>query len=372
MLQAPKVLAAACAAVALAGAAEAQIYISEICDGTLPGGEPKWVQITNSSGADIPDLSIYSIQNINNGAATTSNDAIALAAVALPAGASYAFAYETASNTSCGGGVSCFEFVYGQAPDQFSGAFINGNDVLSLYLGLAVGTGNGGPGDGSDALLLDRYGVVGVDGTGTFWDYTDGWARRCTSAGNPVFTQSEWLFAGADSLEDPGGDDTVELALLQNDTTPLVTESCPTAPLFYCTPKISSAGCVNPITTSAPTVQPVSGANDYDVIANNVQGLKNGLVFAGISGPAAIPFGGGTLCVLPPNKRGPVSNSGGSSSTSCDGSFTTRVNDGVLIPAGIDPGPGNSAWYQYWYRDPMNGAGLLGTALSDAVQLDFQ
>jgi len=142
------------------------------------------------------------------------------------------------------------------------------------------------------------------------------------------------------------------------------------APMTYCTAKTSSAGCVTQISTSDTGAQPVSGAGDYSVTASEVQRFKNGLLFAGASGPSAIPFNGGVLCVNPPNKRGPVLGSGGS--VGCTGSFATVVNDGVTIPAGLDAGPGNSGWYQWWYRDLANGAGLLGTALSNAVQLDFQ
>ena len=141
-------------------------------------------------------------------------------------------------------------------------------------------------------------------------------------------------------------------------------------PMIYCTPKTSSAGCTSLIATSAPADAPVSLANDYQVTCSNVQGLKNGLLFAGINGPATIPFAGGVLCVRPPTKRGPFMNSGGTSALNCTGSFSTTVNN-AIIPTGLDAGAGNTGWYQYWYRDPMNGAGSLGTALSNGVALSF-
>ena len=142
-------------------------------------------------------------------------------------------------------------------------------------------------------------------------------------------------------------------------------------PFVYCAPKTSSGGCVTTIGTSAPLAQPISGMNDYAVTATAVQEGKNGLVFASLSGAAALPFSGGTLCVNPPTKRGPVLGSGGDDPTECDGSYATIVNDGAVIPFGLEASPGSSAWYQYWYRDPQNGAGALGTALSNAVRLDF-
>ena len=106
--------------------------------------------------------------------------------------------------------------------------------------------------------------------------------------------------------------------------------------------------------------------------ATDVQDAKNGLLFAGLSGPASLPFNGGILCVQPPTKRGPILGSGGVDPNACNGSYATLVNDGNVIPVGLDAGAGNSGWYQYWYRDPQNGAGQLGTALSNAVQLDFE
>ena len=139
-------------------------------------------------------------------------------------------------------------------------------------------------------------------------------------------------------------------------------------PDVYCTAKTSSAGCVSAISTSNTTMQPASGASDYSVTASQVQELKNGLLFAGITGAASVPFNGGTLCVNPPTKRGPLTNSGGDNPSECDGAFSTLVNDGSIIPLGLDAGPGNSGWYQYWYRDPND---LFGSALSNAVQLDF-
>lgn len=141
-------------------------------------------------------------------------------------------------------------------------------------------------------------------------------------------------------------------------------------PVFYCTAKASSAGCIAAIGTSADFM-PQSGADDYFVTAMSVQGRKNGLLFASLSGQANLPFNGGILCSNPPTKRGPIQGSGSDDPFGCLGTYATLVNDGSEIPLGLDGGAGNSVWYQYWYRDPLNGAGNLGTALSNAVRLDF-
>ena len=141
-------------------------------------------------------------------------------------------------------------------------------------------------------------------------------------------------------------------------------------PGAYCVAKTSSGGCTASIGSSDPSNAPSSGANDYDVIASGVQGIKTGLLFGGLN-PATIPFGGGTLCVQPPTKRGPLVFSGGSGPLACDGSFSTRINNGAVLPAGLDGGPGGTLFYQYWYRDPQGGMGNLGTALSDGLCVVF-
>ena len=136
----------------------------------------------------------------------------------------------------------------------------------------------------------------------------------------------------------------------------------------YCTAKTSSAGCVASMLPDAELgCDPVSGAADFSARAVEIQGFHNGLLFFSFNGAAAFPFSGGTLCMNPPLGRGPVTNSGGSGPLACDGSFALIINDG----GPWDPGPGMTTWMQAWYRDPQNGPGLLGTALSDAIVFGF-
>jgi len=92
-------------------------------------------------------------------------------------------------------------------------------------------------------------------------------------------------------------------------------------PIFYCTPKTSSSGCVTLASTSG-AAPPISGASD--------------------------------------------------SPTSCGGSSLLALNDGNVIPFGLDAGAGNTGWYPWWHRDPQSGAGNLGAALSNGVEPSFQ
>ena len=117
---------------------------------------------------------------------------------------------------------------------------------------------------------------------------------------------------------------------------------------------------------------PVSGAGDFTVSMVAAEGQRTGLLFSSVVGPAALPFFGGTLCMLPPFVREPALFTGGTAG-SCDGSFGTIVNDGISFPPGgfgFDAGPGGSSWIQGWYRDAMLGDGF-DVALSDAIQLEW-
>ena len=72
------------------------------------------------------------------------------------------------------------------------------------------------------------------------------------------------------------------------------------------------------------------------------------------------------MCIAPPRRRGPIANSGGDNPSECDGVLSAIVNDGQVFLLGLDAGPGASAWFQYWYRDPLAGPGASGAALSNA------
>lgn len=205
-------VAALFAIAGLATVAQADLIISEVVDATLPGGLPKYVELTNTGAAAV-DLSAYSIGNYSNGGTTLGGGASTLLTGTLAPGDSYVISYESSDSP----GVGLFFQTYGFDPDNFDqGAFVNGDDAIALFLGAATG-------DGSDATLVDVYGAIGVDGSGEAWEYTDGYSYRSfnTVAGTATFTPGEWFFGGADSLEDPvAGDDMVETGLILANTTP--------------------------------------------------------------------------------------------------------------------------------------------------------
>lgn len=203
---------AACACFSISGVAQAELMITEVVDGTLPGGQPKFVEIKNAGTATL-DLSSYSFGNFSNGSTSLGGGSASVLSGSLASGETYLISYEATPDTGMGE-ISTFEDVYGFAPDFFmGGGFTNGDDAYGLFQGAATG-------DGSDATLIDVYGVIGVDGSGEVWEYTDSYAYRLPTVMSPnsTFTPSQWFFAGANALE--GADDDVERQNLLDFTTP--------------------------------------------------------------------------------------------------------------------------------------------------------
>lgn len=185
------------------------LVISEVIDGALFGGLPKAVELTNNTASSI-DLSGFSIGNFNNGGTTLGGGQSTVLSGFLPAGESYVISYESGD----GPGVGVFFDVYGCDPDNFDLAeFINGNDVIALYLADGSGSLGAATGDGTDATLHDIYGEIGVDGISTAWEYTDSYAHRQTTTASSTFNAADWVFGGPDALESNCNGDQVCLTM---------------------------------------------------------------------------------------------------------------------------------------------------------------
>jgi hypothetical protein len=130
-------------------------------------------------------------------------------------------------------------------------------------------------------------------------------------------------------------------------------EPCACTPSTYCVAKVNSQGCTPQMSWSGEPS--ASDPTPFLVEGAQVVNQKNGLLFYGVSGPASIPFQGGTLCVTGGVKRTAVQSSGGNPPPDdCSGVFSMDFN--ARIQGGKDPAlvPGVQVWAQYWYRDPAS------------------
>ena len=169
---------------AMSATASADLIITEVVDATLSGGNPKFVEITNTGVADytFAEGGIILQSNAN----TDYNVDVDLSGVTILAGQS--FVIQSTGN----GGQAVFESTYGFAADLYTSTFFSNGDDRYMITDTA---------DGSN--ILDIHGVDGVDGTGSDWEYLDSYAYRLpgASANGGVFDVNDWVHGGKDVLE---------------------------------------------------------------------------------------------------------------------------------------------------------------------------
>lgn len=153
------------------------LIITGLLDGPVTGGLPKAVEFYALT--DIPDLSIYGFGSANNGGGSDGEE-FTFPADAVPQGTHIWVATES----------SVFESYFGFPPtytDNLAPS-INGDDAIELFC---------------NGTVIDVFGVIDQDGTGTDWEYTDGWAYRIANTGpdGSFFVTSNWIFSGPDALD---------------------------------------------------------------------------------------------------------------------------------------------------------------------------
>jgi hypothetical protein len=351
--------------------ARADLLITEVVDGPLVGGQPKWIELSNT-GASTVLLGGFSLGVKNNGNSDLFGGSATILTGVLPPAASLVVSFETDN----GPGGSAFFNVYGQDPDLYSSASINGDDTILLYLGAATG-------DGSNATRIDAYGEDGVDGTGSAWEYTDSYAWRCGDTANAgPFSVSDWTIPGPNALElGCGGDDTCETANLIALTTPWNHLGClPTGPGHpYCLGDQGTcpcgndndasngpAGCANSTTSGGASLTGSGSASiataDLVLHTSGLPSLQPTIYFQAneqIQLGAGIPFGDGLRCAGGAAIRLQVLSS--------DSSGLSQTN--IDIAARGACSPGDIKRYQHWYADSTSAACGTGFNVSNAYEI---
>ena len=158
-------------------APSANLVFQGIVDFSLPG---KWMKGVHLRATGDGELSDYSVGVYNNGG-TTENESVQLPAGAYSAGDDI-FVWDSNHTTTnpvdvyMNAGKTFTMSVQSEALDGF-----NGDDALVLKLG---------------ADIVETFGEIGVDGTGTAWDYTDTWAYKTYPEG-----VSTWTYGAVDCTD---------------------------------------------------------------------------------------------------------------------------------------------------------------------------
>ncbi len=173
------------AIVLMASPAAAQLIITGVMDGPLPGGVPKMIELYACD--DIADLSIYGLGCANNGGGTDGVE-FTFPADAMAGGT---FIYcESVSGTTPTAFVDYFGFAANY--DVGFAAGTNGDDTIELFLLTGI-----------DPVTVDVHGEIDTDGTGEPWEYLDGWSKRIDGTGpdGSTFDIASWDFSGANAVD---------------------------------------------------------------------------------------------------------------------------------------------------------------------------
>ncbi|MBI5435302.1 MAG: hypothetical protein HZA52_20880 [Planctomycetes bacterium] len=139
------------------------------------------------------------------------------------------------------------------------------------------------------------------------------------------------------------------------------------APQTYCVGKLNSCGTVPAIGWIGTMT--AGASSGFRVRATQVAGGRMGILMYGNSGPTAVPFLGGTLCVQPPLRRSVPTIDTLGTQGQCNGvleldfaAFASGNSGGN--PASWLTTPGQFVWCQYWGRDEPTGETILTNALT--------
>lgn len=138
-------------------------------------------------------------------------------------------------------------------------------------------------------------------------------------------------------------------------------------PNSYCTSTLSSAGCLAQMSSvNAPSERAIF---PFALRAMPVSAGSIGALCYGLSGPAALPLGGGTLCIQPPVRRRPPVLPLSLGAGSCNASLSVEFN--ALIQSGNDSAlvAGADVCVQWVYRD---NAAPGGMGFSNALRFEIQ
>ncbi len=265
--------------------------------------------------------------------------------------------------------------------EQFDlSAFLTGGNIYSFQAPIVFELSDTVPSDLQEVALqistkgseLDYAGVVlsYVDGQGQtqilpWTSYTE--LAKYPNFGFDVESLFVWDLSGvADEVKSYSIAFQAAAASMSLDAVVLDTRAA--SPVVnYCTAKVNSQGCLTSIGyLGSPSA---SSASAFVVSAQNLMPKSVGILIYGTTGPAAVPFQGGFVCMAPPVHRTPGQSTGGSAA--CSGTLALDFN--ALIQSGGNPAlvAGAKVQTQFWSRDtgfaPPNASNL-----TDALEFVIQ
>lgn len=130
------------------------------------------------ANSNISDLSIYGIGVANNGNGGDGQE-YSFPSISVQAGDHILLARDTVAMSTYLN--ICF-IQFDHILEATNAISQNGNDAIELY---------------KDSLVIETFGDINVDGTGTAWEYLDSWAYKDPS-GSVTFSGNNWIFGGVE------------------------------------------------------------------------------------------------------------------------------------------------------------------------------
>lgn len=165
-----------------------RMILTGIFDGPLTGGTPKGIELFVYR--DISDLSLFGFGSATNGGGSDGIE-FNFPQKTIPANT---YLYLTNDSTA-------FHDFFGFAPNfEDNSAGVNGDDAVELFCKQGA------------SKVIDVFGDIDVDGTGSDWEYTDGWVYRkdLTATDRSDFIITNWHYSGRNALEGGNTNSTVK------------------------------------------------------------------------------------------------------------------------------------------------------------------
>lgn len=154
--------------------------ITMIADGDCTGGTPKVVEVYADGAVDFTQ---YTLQNQTNSNTTWGAD-FDLSSFGTVTD-DFVYLYYSSGNGATGNEFST-EFPSATLAEETNTVNVNGDDRIRI-----INTNN--------QNVIDQYGVDSVRGSGEFWEYKDGYAKRNNgTTANGSFNQGDWTFYNGD------------------------------------------------------------------------------------------------------------------------------------------------------------------------------
>lgn len=313
------------------GGVASNLMISGIGDGPLSGGQPKFVELY--AAGPVADLGVYGLESVNNGGG------IGMPEYTFPAGVSVAqgtYIYIT-------GDAAAFSSFFGFAADYVDAAStsINGDDAIALY---------------ENGVVVDVAGDPNMDGSGTAWEYLDGWMYRNTNASaSSTFSVGDWTYSGINVFDgqttNAGSPTPFPNGTFTGGSINYITNGDTQFALYS-----GACGTLTPVDCNEDAANPPAGEYPAELIVPTTAGVTYYLMVDGWSDLSSGATSKGQYCVQftelgagPPCDAGVLTNTG--PIPVCPGGTATVAVTTDTIPTG--------GGYGWAFSDSQGGTGGL-------------